>query len=90
MTKFELLLSELTTMVNNGVNQNNNNNNQNNNQTNNQNNTNKPVQPATPAATTNNNPNNKNLDLKTLSQTLAKNTNAQEIEKILMPLLQKK
>lgn len=80
MNKFDQLLSEINNNMANPAN--------------NQNNT--PTSTATtptkpsPTPVPNNNTNNNTPDIKTLSQTLAKNTNPQEIEKILTPLLQKK
>ena len=75
MTKFDQVLNELINNANpsNQVQQTNTNPQQ----------TNNPAQPVT-----NNNNQQKPLDIKALSQQLAKTTNPQEVEKILTPLLQ--
>ncbi len=80
MTKFDQVLNELINNANpsNQVQQ------TQNQQTNtNPQQTNNPAQPVT-----NNNNQQKPLDIKALSQHLAKTTNPQEVEKILTPLLQ--
>jgi hypothetical protein len=80
MTKFDQVLNELINNANpsNQVQQ------TQNQQTNtNPQQTNNPAQPVT-----NNNNQQKPLDIKALSQQLAKTTNPQEVEKILTPLLQ--